>query len=39
MQKDFVKILKQKNLGYYHGFHLKSDVFETFRKKCLEMDS
>ena len=38
-QKEFVKILKQNNLGEYHDLYVQSntDVFENFRNMCLEI--
>ena len=38
-QKEFVKILKQNNLGEYHDLYVQSntDVFENFRNTCLEI--
>ena len=38
-QREFVKILKQNNLGEYHDLYVQSntDVFENFRNTCLEI--
>ena len=41
-QKDFVKVLKKKNLGDYHDLHVQSntlflaDVSESFGNMCFE---
>ena len=43
MEKEFVKILKEKNLGEYYDFFVQSDtlllayLFENFRNMCLEI--
>ena len=42
-EKEFVKILKQDNLGEYHDLYVQSnklllaDVFKNFLNMCLEM--
>ena len=43
MEKEFVKILKEKHLGEYYDFFVQSDtlllayLFENFRNMCLEI--
>ena len=42
-QRDFVKILKQKNLDEYHDLYVQdntlllADIFENFQNMCLEI--
>ena len=43
MKKEFVKVLKQRNLGKYDDLYVQSntllvaDVFNNFRNMCLEI--